>query len=62
MKMSVKKGLDRRRRKHTDATLERRIQEAQNTIERIINNYCNCVPTDDRPCTACRILEQLRGE
>lgn len=59
MSTGIKKGLDRRRRKHTDATLARRIQEAQDKIEKIIDNYCNCVSNND-PCTACKILDELR--
>lgn len=59
MSTGIRKGLDRRRRKHTDATLQQRINDAQDKIEKIIDNYCNCVSNDD-PCTACRILENIR--
>lgn len=60
MIMGIKKGLDRRRRKHSDTTLEQRLQEAQDRIEKIIENHCRCIPADPHLCTACTILEELR--
>lgn len=40
-------------------TLEQRLLDAQDKIEKIIDNYCNCVSNND-PCTACKILDELR--
>lgn len=44
----------------SETTLEQRLLEAQDKIEKIIENHCRCIPADPHLCTACKILDELR--